>query len=586
MRTIKTLLTKRKRVARRTHSLLLLSSKCALMGQEQSIEERTGVHRLSTNKRSVYDAFAYLNRLPEMAEKGESVTEYAGRIFGRLANQEGRILLKAPPGMDREAYLGFKTFMRYEGEASVGNCAACHTPADFTDDKTHVVSQGADAKRTPSLRNLSGRGIDLRNALLEKIAASRQKRSVDASEIDDAYGAMRISEEDIPGLMAFLKLLDDVPDDEFRNLILAAKVIDPTVAEDVGLEGVVTFDGPRPDREPIQMQDREGKQCDCHKLHEKGPLEETLIVGENNGIANVFVYVKKGYERKEYPAPEKPAVLDQVGCMFRPRIQGVMVGQELVMKNGDPVLHNVRAMSFRNRPFNIAQPANSPDRTKAFTRKEKAVTIACDLHPWMKAVVFVMDHPWFAVTNEKGQFRIVDLPPGEYTLAAWHEELGERDVEVTVPSHGTANVEFSFKPKKSTVIKAKSTTVIASPAGDGESALRAFVQEWKPSDLTIDASTLKGRSIENGQRVFNAAGCIKCHAVGGQGAKFGTGPKRGSQTLPGSKAAAADPPAIQRNSQRLPDSDVPYCGRNSCVGTGRERYPRCDSRASESAETR
>jgi len=194
-------------------------------GKNASIEAKTRIHRLATTRRSVFDAFAYVNRIPEKPYDDETAEEFAGRIFGRLANQEGRVLLKAPPRMNRLAYDGFKTFLRYEGAASVGNCAACHTPADFTDGKSHVVSNGGIAKPTPSLRNLVKRRVDIGKTLLHKLETSRQKRLGKADEVSDAYSAMKLSERDVRGLAAFLKLLEDVPDDRFRKLILDAKVL-------------------------------------------------------------------------------------------------------------------------------------------------------------------------------------------------------------------------------------------------------------------------------------------------------------------------------------------------------------------------
>ena len=118
------------------------------------------------------------------------------------------------------------------------------------------------------------------------------------------------------------------------------------------------------------------------------------------------------------------------------------------MKNGDPVLHNVRSYSFRNRAFNVAQPVKSEDRTKVFKYREKAVMIQCDIHPWMKAYFFVIDHPYFSVTNAKGQFKITGLPAGEYTLSAWHEEFGEQQTVIKVGSTGSTKAGFSFKAKK------------------------------------------------------------------------------------------------------------------------------------------
>lgn len=191
-----------------------------------SIEKKTKVHRLTSNKRSIYDAFTYVNRIPESAEEAETAEDVAGRIFGRLANQEGRVLLKLPPGMNRESYLAFKTFFRYEGEAKIGNCAACHSPAAFTDSIAHIVTKGGKPVPTPSLRNLNKKQVDLEKVILDKIAASKQKRSGEADEIDAAYAKISINKNDIPGLVAFLKLLNDVPDSDFRGLILKAEVLD------------------------------------------------------------------------------------------------------------------------------------------------------------------------------------------------------------------------------------------------------------------------------------------------------------------------------------------------------------------------
>ena len=211
--------------------------RCALMvftglavagAQQKTIEEKTKVHRLSSKKRAVYDAFVYVNRIPESPETGESAVDLAGRIFGRLANQEGRILLKLPKGMDRDAYLAFKTFFRYEDEGfgKVGNCATCHTPVEFADTRTYVVEKGGLPKETPSLRNLGKRNVDIRKEILKKIAASKQKRSGAANEIDDAYAVMDISEKDVSGLEAFLNLLNDGSDSDFRDLILNAELLD------------------------------------------------------------------------------------------------------------------------------------------------------------------------------------------------------------------------------------------------------------------------------------------------------------------------------------------------------------------------
>ncbi|MHC4876954.1 MAG: sulfatase-like hydrolase/transferase [Planctomycetota bacterium] len=195
-----------------------------------SIEKKTRIHRLDSTKRSVFDAFSYVNRLPDKPYDEEQTDEFGGRIFGRLANQEGRVQIKTPPGVGRDAYEGFKTFLNFEGEASVGNCAACHSLPDFTDGKSHVVEKAGKPVPTPSLRNLGKRRVDLRAALQKKLDASRQKTSGKADEISDKYSAMRLSDADITQLIAFLKLLDDVPDKRFRELIIEATVLDTSSA--------------------------------------------------------------------------------------------------------------------------------------------------------------------------------------------------------------------------------------------------------------------------------------------------------------------------------------------------------------------
>ncbi len=193
--------------------------------EKAEMEEKTRIHRLATTKRSVFDAFSYLNRIPDELEE-ETAEDLAGRIFSRLANQEGRILLKTPPGMERSAYEGFKTFLRYEGTASVGNCSACHSLSDFRDGKSHIVTIGGEALPTPSLRNMRKRKVDLQAALKMKLDVSRLKKSGKASRISDEYSVIKLNAKDVSNLIEFMKLLDDVSDENFRAMILKASVLD------------------------------------------------------------------------------------------------------------------------------------------------------------------------------------------------------------------------------------------------------------------------------------------------------------------------------------------------------------------------
>lgn len=299
-----------------------------------------------------------------------------------------------------------------------------------------------------------------------------------------------------------------------------------TLANAATISGTVRLSGPQPPRPIVNFTGKDGTLSDCHSLHESELLDENLVVSKGGGVSSVFVYIRKGLRRRRYPVPKESRELNQVGCMFRPRVQGIMTGQTLLLKNSDPLLHNVRAISFRNRPFNVGQPANSPIRPRTFRRREKAITIQCDLHPWMVAHLFVMDHPYFAVTDEAGQFRIPNAPAGEYTLSAWHEELGELDSEVTVADTTSPEVEFVFDPpkKKQNVMVGKLSATspgAQSTADPPVSTSRPFVRRWQPADLSVSEQDLNQYSAERGSAVFQSAGCIKCHVMAGKGTKLG-----------------------------------------------------------------
>jgi len=213
--------------------------------------------------------------------------------------------------------------------------------------------------------------------------------------------------------------------------------------DDNSILGVVRLDGPAPKRTPIPLTP------ESRKLYKTPPLSEDAIVGPDGGVANVFVYVKEGLPAgKTYATPGKAGLLDQQKSMFRPRVQGVLVGQDFLMRNSDPVIQNVRSLSEENRPFNIGQPANTPDRKKIFKESEGPIEVRCDFHPWMKAFFFVMDHPFFAVSNEQGKFEIKGLPSGKYTLAIWHETFGKQEREIMVGKDDLKEVDFKFKPLK------------------------------------------------------------------------------------------------------------------------------------------
>jgi hypothetical protein len=212
----------------------------------------------------------------------------------------------------------------------------------------------------------------------------------------------------------------------------------------VKLSGRVSYKGEPPARRAINMT----KDPKCIELHgDKPVLDEDLIVSAEGGVKNAFVRVSRGAPKKDYPMPEKPAVLDQEGCMFRPRVQGIRVGQKLLVGNGDPVTHNVRSFPTLNPAFNFGQPPKTDPRERVFERAEREIEIQCDFHLWMHAYIFVMDHPFYSVSDDDGTFAIEGLPPGEYTLEAWHEKLGKQRKPVSITAADVPDVNFTYPNK-------------------------------------------------------------------------------------------------------------------------------------------
>jgi Carboxypeptidase regulatory-like domain len=208
--------------------------------------------------------------------------------------------------------------------------------------------------------------------------------------------------------------------------------------------GRVVFDGPAPERKVINM----SKDAQCIKLHGDNPvLTEDVIVAPDGGLKNAFVYIRRGVPKGDYPVPAEAVMLHQKDCMYRPRVQGLRLGQRLLVANGDPVTHNVRSFPIKSRPFNFGQPPGSEPRERIFEAAEREIEVQCDIHPWMHAYLFVMDHPFYAVTEEDGAYTIENLPPGEYTLAAWHEKLGRQQQPITVADGDLADVNFTYRPE-------------------------------------------------------------------------------------------------------------------------------------------
>jgi len=228
----------------------------------------------------------------------------------------------------------------------------------------------------------------------------------------------------------------------FTFLALSLIVTAPVLAAGK-ITGTVKYEGRIPNLRPLAMDADPA----CAAKHD-GPVKpELLVVGSVNGLANVLVRVISGLpEGKTYPKPAQPVVMDQKGCVYTPHVMAVMVGQQFKVTNSDGLLHNVHSLSEANPPFNKAMPANVTEADYTF-QKPETFRIKCDVHPWMGSFVTVTDHPFFDVSGMDGSYTIEGLPPGTYTIEAWHEfeRFPAQTETVTIAGDETKTLDFTFK---------------------------------------------------------------------------------------------------------------------------------------------
>jgi plastocyanin len=228
--------------------------------------------------------------------------------------------------------------------------------------------------------------------------------------------------------------------DEVAPVAAAAPAAAPVDPATVGsVMGTITLEGTAPAPEQIQMT------SDPNCLTEATNTQtEYYVVGDGGALANVFVYVKERLKGWTFPPATGTMTLDQDGCRWHPHVFGLRVGQTLEILNSDPTLHNVHVMPSANAEFNVAQPFEGMRFERTFSTPEIMVSFKCDVHGWMHAYMGVLDHPYFAVTGQDGGFDISGLPPGDYTIEAWHERLGTQTQNATIGEGETAELNFTF----------------------------------------------------------------------------------------------------------------------------------------------
>ena len=210
--------------------------------------------------------------------------------------------------------------------------------------------------------------------------------------------------------------------------------------QEATLSGVVTFTGKVPKALKIDM----SADPTCAQGN-VDPRTDWFVVS-NDRLANVLVYVSAGatLDNHSFEAPSTAIVMEHKGCRYEPHVLGLQVNQPLMIINSDNTQHNTHPTPRSNAEWNQSQPEGTPPIVKTFARPELLIPFKCNQHPWEKAYVSVFNHPFFAISDVDGSFKIEGLPPGSYKITAWHEKLGEKTVEVVVVPGESKSLAFSF----------------------------------------------------------------------------------------------------------------------------------------------
>jgi len=212
------------------------------------------------------------------------------------------------------------------------------------------------------------------------------------------------------------------------------------------ITGTITLKGTPPKEKEITPLKEDAT---CGKLHSETPTTRFYVVGPKGEFADVVVSLQ-GISGKSTGASAPATILDQKGCQYIPSILAVQTGQKLVVKNSDPVLHNVHnapSKTSGNKEFNQAQLPNSPDLTFTFDKPEDFLKLQCDVHAWMFAWVSVFDHPYFAVSGKDGSFKIANVPPGKYKIQAAHRKAGTATQEIEVKDGADVKADLALEIK-------------------------------------------------------------------------------------------------------------------------------------------
>ena len=214
----------------------------------------------------------------------------------------------------------------------------------------------------------------------------------------------------------------------------------PAPTTTASVRGKVHFEGKAPAAKPISM----AADPVCAKQHPSPVMSQEVMTDDKGDLQNVVVFVSEGLGDQKFDPPSQPAVVEQKGCMYQPHVMAVRANQTLQLVNNDPTSHNVHPVPANNREWNKAEPPGTK-MEDSFAREEIAIPVKCNVHPWMRGYIAVFKHPFFSVTGKDGSFDLSNLPPGTYTIKAWHEKLGTSTQSVTIGANETKEISFVFK---------------------------------------------------------------------------------------------------------------------------------------------
>jgi len=207
------------------------------------------------------------------------------------------------------------------------------------------------------------------------------------------------------------------------------------------ISGKVTYTGTPAHQKPIDM----SKEPTCAKQHPTPQTTETVVTGSGNSLENVVVYISAGAP-DENGASAKAVTFTQQGCHYTPHVLAFQVGQELDVVNADQTSHNIHPLPKVNREWNKSQPPGSPNIKEKYDQPE-FISVKCNIHPWMHGWFAVLKTSHYAITGDGGAFTLPNLPPGKYTVTAWHEDYGTKTADITITGNETKSVDFSFVAK-------------------------------------------------------------------------------------------------------------------------------------------